>query len=719
SAELKQRIYQGDYELEELDPYLQVYRRVEQYLVANEQTERLELARRCLYFKVGVKLSHAPEGETGAQPGDALDNTRFWRRDLMQKLVAEWGWRRPQLRMLDESQDWSFNEIVGEQQRLTRELVQSYRLLSTLAKRHQEQAGNSSASAEGFEQDARELNILGRQLYAIFEQKPHKVTRLAASLAQQIEQEQIHLALELNAKGKAIWIVQLAGKKDQQRETVKRAESPAELLVWCLINGLVSASTRFSVEEGDHELTEYEIRQLCSSLASQLPCLRESEASDARDRLAKPARHKHCIFIANCGVDPLKEQRQQGTLRVSAQNDPLSYSGVQENLVASVTLITVNSWQETFCYHFQGERALNDCLTHFLSLGRQTSGQQGEMTLPPRSVLCACPTRPGPIASRLESLLDDIQKCYFEDKDGDPSRCEKTRNERRYVFQSAYGFHVLGWQQDAPRIELIGSEVELLEHLSNPDIASAVTIDSYALQNHPLSTICRKLEAGQREHGNTQTPRSTAPNRVRVFYVVKDGFAETYLTDQRQAICYAKIPYESTRALILPLRQFVERSSLRRATSGGEQQDEFASFGIDSGPLSPAFAPSPELPDIEFFALQQNAGHYTATLVPTEANISAKYMPIKAVGSQGTAGNIDWVIHCNDELFDGAILGDSLFTDVAASIKKFRRADQPAYRCYINDIEVHRQCGGNTTLVQDFYYKNKLEDALNNAFALL
>ncbi|NNC54469.1 MAG: hypothetical protein HKO07_01970, partial [Pseudomonadales bacterium] len=67
----------------------------------------------------------------------------------------------------------------------------------------------------------------------------------------------------------------------------------------------------------------------------------------------------------------------------------------------------------------------------------------------------------------------------------------------------------------------------------------------------------------------------------------------------------------------------------------------------------------------------------------------------------------------------GAILGESLFTEVAASIKKFRRADQPAYRCYINDIEVHRKSGGNTTLVQDFYYKNKLEDALNNAFALL
>ncbi|MGB5325500.1 MAG: class I adenylate cyclase [Pseudomonadales bacterium] len=719
SAELKQKIYSGDYGLDELDPYLQVYRRVERYLLANEQHDRLELARRCLYFKAGIKLSRAPvEAENSESLGRALEDPRYWRRSLMHKLVAEWGWRRPQLRKLDDSPGWSFNEIVAEQHRLTRELVHSYRLLSTLVKRQQEQPGESASLARSFEQDSRELNILGRQLYAIFEQKPHKVSRLAASLANQTEQELIHLTLEHNADGKPIWAAQLAANDTGERETVKRAESAAEVLVWCIINGLVGSTTRFNVDEGDHELSEYEIRQLCTSLANQLPCLGDGAARDAKQRFAKPAHNVLCIFIANCGIDPLKAQRAQGTLRVSAKNDPLAYSGLQENLVASLTLVQVNSWQETFCYHFHGEHALNECLTHYLALGQQANSPDKSQALPQRSILCACATRPGPIASRLESLLDDIEKCYFTESNGCLQPCEKTRSERRYVFQSAYGFHVMNWNKETPQLTLIGSETELLEHLSNPDHASAVTIDSYALQQHPLSTICRKLEAGQRDRsaGNSQ---SAAANRVRVFYVVKDGFAETYLTDQRHALCYARIPYESTRALILPLRQFIERSSLRRSASGAEAGDEFASFGFDDSALSPLTQASQELPDIEFFALQQNAGHYSATLVPTEANISAKYLPIKAVGSQSTDGHIDWAIHCNDELFDQAILGERLFTEVATSIKKYRRPGQPAYRCYINDIEVHRQCGGSNTLVQDFYYKNRLEDALNNAFALL
>ena len=65
------------------------------------------------------------------------------------------------------------------------------------------------------------------------------------------------------------------------------------------------------------------------------------------------------------------------------------------------------------------------------------------------------------------------------------------------------------------------------------------------------------------------------------------------------------------------------------------------------------------------------------------------------------------------------MLGEQLFRQVASSIKKFRNSDQPAYRCYINDIEVHRACLTDTTLVQDFYYKNQLEEALNDAFVQL
>ncbi|NNL56761.1 MAG: class I adenylate cyclase [Pseudomonadales bacterium] len=717
SAEFKRRVYEGDYQVDELDPYLQVYRRVESYLKANDAPERLELARRCLYFKAGIKLSCAPEDvDATGLLSKRLEQPQHWRRNLMHKLVAEWGWKRAQLIKLDQRDQWQFSEMAAEQQQLIKELVNSYRLLSTLVKQQQVD-GNNQFDASALEAHSLELNILGRQLYAAFEQKPHKIARLTAAVAANTAQELITLRQEKNTTGKPIWIAELDAAGQPVREIVKKAESPAEILVWCIANGLANSSTRFNIEPGEHDLTDYEVRQLLTSLANQLPLRRQAANDDAgKERFAKPARVSQCLFIANCGLDPLKVQKDQGLLRVSEKVDPLAFSGVEENLVGSVTLVLINSWQETFCYHFAGADAVNECLVHYFGLASEQRGA-ANTTLAERTVLCACPSRPGPIANRLASLLDDIEQCYFDNQAvGAPC------NERRYVFQSAFGYHVFDWQQQRPAIQLIESTGKLLEHLSNPDNASAVSIDSYALQDHPLSTICRKLEAGTNDAGAES--RSSVGNRIRVFYEVDGDFAHTYLTDKNHAICYAHIPYESTRALIMPLRQFIERSSLRHATANPHA----AAMGIDTVPCSSQMLTGSaghmlitgqEIPDIEFFALQKNGTGYSTTQVPTESNISAKYLPIKAVGAQNAAGQIDWVIHCNDELFDQAVLGEQLFSAVAASIKKFRKSDQPAYRCYINDIEVHRSGHASSSLVQDFYYKNLLEDSLNNAFVQL
>ena len=129
--------------------------------------------------------------------------------------------------------------------------------------------------------------------------------------------------------------------------------------------------------------------------------------------------------------------------------------------------------------------------------------------------------------------------------------------------------------------------------------------------------------------------------------------------------------------------------------------------------------PGHDIPDIEFYVLQKSGSSYTAVQVPTESNISARYVPIKAVGTLNAEGDIDWIIHCNDELFEQSVLGEQLFPEVAAAIKRFRISDHSGYRCYINDIEVEQTNNSPMTLAHDFYYKNQLEEGLNLAFTQL
>ena len=124
SLDFKQSVYANQLDLDELDPYVVVYRRIERYLKGRAELQRLELVRRSLYLKVGHKLSN---GETGMQ----------WQRRLLKRLTREWGWDEQHLAMLDNRSQWQAQQISHERRALARELSVSYRSLRQFARDEQ------------------------------------------------------------------------------------------------------------------------------------------------------------------------------------------------------------------------------------------------------------------------------------------------------------------------------------------------------------------------------------------------------------------------------------------------------------------------------------------------------------------------------------------------------------------------------------------------------
>ncbi|WP_148057389.1 class I adenylate cyclase, partial [Pseudomonas protegens] len=86
-------------DLDELDPYIVVYRRIEEYLTARGEPERLELVRRALYLKVNRKL-------TGSN-----SRTASWQRSLLERLASEWHWDQRQLALLDSRSQWKVRQV--------------------------------------------------------------------------------------------------------------------------------------------------------------------------------------------------------------------------------------------------------------------------------------------------------------------------------------------------------------------------------------------------------------------------------------------------------------------------------------------------------------------------------------------------------------------------------------------------------------------------------
>lgn len=162
SLQFKQAVFANRLDLDELDPYMMVYRRIEQYLLGRGEQQRLELVRRSLYLKVNKKLS-----------GLARQRSASWQRDLLQRLSQEWGWDERQLALLDSRSQWKVRQVEVERRELVAELNYSYRFLCQFAR------GQNASSRI----DQRDLSVLGRRLYAAFERRAGKVEFINPGIA--------------------------------------------------------------------------------------------------------------------------------------------------------------------------------------------------------------------------------------------------------------------------------------------------------------------------------------------------------------------------------------------------------------------------------------------------------------------------------------------------------------------------------------------------------
>ncbi|RYZ84666.1 MAG: adenylate cyclase, partial [Moraxellaceae bacterium] len=95
SLDLKQKIYHATPNADELDAYVLVYQRLEDYLLARNQITRLELVRRCFYFKAGRSLSRS-----------SRNSTKSWQRLLLERFIKLWAWTPSQLTLLDNRAYW-------------------------------------------------------------------------------------------------------------------------------------------------------------------------------------------------------------------------------------------------------------------------------------------------------------------------------------------------------------------------------------------------------------------------------------------------------------------------------------------------------------------------------------------------------------------------------------------------------------------------------------
>lgn len=687
SSLFKRAIYNNQLDIDELDPYVLVYRRLEHYLLGRKELKRLELVRRCFYFKVGKALTRPYR-----------NNAKSWQRQLLEKLVAEWGWQREHLFSLDTRDQWKVGRVIIEQKQLVNELTNSYRFVLEFARRTRATAMINS----------QEMTVLGRKLYAAFERKAGKIEWVNPGISDNLVEETLcFYQVENPNDNKLYWAVStenITRKDILSDKPIKRADNLTTLLAWCHFNSLIDHSTRVSIVDGSHSVSEFELQSMFRSLQRRLPAahVHHKDGDDeTHSRFSQTMRPTQLQFFINVGVDPLAHIRTQGIELLSTQTDSLGYSGLRENLVLNIEQILVNSWGEISSRRYDGEYALMRCIKDYLQM--LPPGSSG--ALPQLEIHCFCPTRANAIAARVEALFRDIAACYYSG-----TRPANTR----YILEVQRQYYMLQFHGQRPNIERAADYPALLELLGQPQPSYAPTVlDRYCLKNTVLEAIVQK---------NTHQSQ-----QIQVFYQCRDNIADVYVLDEHGSLHNFSAPFHTIHSLLFPLDQFIQSILFRRnsesrdfgfpdinrfdpnhSNSNFYASGQYSARSVDTNPF-----------ELEYYEIIESPNQIQLLRRNILSEISGgNFFNVQAIGDRDFNGRLLFNIYCDQQEFTELEYGRHLFTTVAKFILSRRNSDE-RYPCYITDLDLSR-CGddNNGQPAQTVYYlqqKQKLEQALNQA----
>ncbi len=523
SLDFKQAVYANRLELDALDPYLVAYHRIEAYLLARGDQERLGLLRRCVYLKIDKPLSRPPRGRS-----------KSWQRRLLERLTRDWGWDERQFAQLDGRSHWKARQVDVERRVLVNELTYGYRFLSEFARRLQ-----ITSSING-----RDFGVLGRRLHAAIERKAGKIEAINLGISPDMAEHSLTLVQGYDAVADVSWALyegNLTAREIAHFAPLKRARELLPLLAWCHRNGVVDSATHVALHPGDSGLSEAELFALMTDLRQAFPM---PLATVREQALLSPAAPSEVLLVINIGLDPFSAEQP---LSPDERNDPFGYGAARENLVLSIDQLTLNSWNELIANRYEGASALPDCLRDFLDT-RVLNGPP-----PGLRVRCFCRRSGQAIARRVETLFLDAG----DGLDATP--------DSRYLLQIRQQFHVFDLAAGSVQHTRLSDLPALIEHLGEAHQRDRpLRIERHALEGLDLALILGQARAGC----------------LQVFYRLQGGTAEITVLDEFNALWRQQTVCQDEQSLLTPLLRFLRSVSYRRITQLPFEESRLAAMDI-------------------------------------------------------------------------------------------------------------------------------------------
>jgi adenylate cyclase, class 1 len=500
SASYKQLVYRGVKDINDIDSYVMIFRRIERFFIRNKEWRRLEFLRECFYLKIGERLSQAKSGLLS------------WRQEVMNDLVNQWNWNSQQIQYLDSRPKWKISEVAAERKRLVQELNVSYRFLSNFARGHQEMVKISQ----------KDITKLGRKLHATFERRSGKIERLNTGIATDL----IELELTITAQQKnslqswALFDRALKSNELSKFQPLKRTHHLVELITWSEFNQLLGQKSGFQIL--DNKLTTLNT----SELGILRRAIRDAISPEIAQRIEdfdNPATNKVFLMIINAGIDPFGDG--SGEQIITNQSDVFSYGESHKNLVRSIDLVIVNSWKEVLVWHFEGETCLADAIAEMMLLMPQQRSDIDYL-----DVTCFGAARREQIQKRVNQLIEKNIDIRF--------------SQTYAMFATQIGDEMVSiiYEPEAVYPIIHQNETKWIEYLSTskPQQFSLYIDDGSQLQR-PIKTMVNNHQWGE----------------ISLFYKVGRDMAHIYLLDENGVYFYRKQEFHDLTSLLQPFARFI------------------------------------------------------------------------------------------------------------------------------------------------------------------
>ena len=340
--------YFNDVPYLDIDPYLVMFERVQQFFKETKDEEAVDALRHAFYLKVGTRIA----------PDELEKGSKIWRKNTLINMLNEWGWDTKKLERLNDYPNWQMMHKVDLGNRINKILMASYKNIS---EKNKELDPSESLITE------KDTHLLGRKLFSFYRTAPNKIDNLGALVDGKTAETELTFLLEQKtSRDKATWYL-IRGKARAFLEQIdadniiKKSSTLPFLLAFTVFNNLYNENTQIMLRAEGGAMKDSDLEVLLSQLRQFIASVNIAALSN--EDLLADAKVNQLYMLIDFGTPPPPEITM-GNINDCKNNDELNkFITRRIDRIKSITSTYLTSWGELFCKTYSGLNCMARCIS--------------------------------------------------------------------------------------------------------------------------------------------------------------------------------------------------------------------------------------------------------------------------------------------------------------------------------------------------------------------